>query len=385
MGTVTNVAAGEQTSLELCIDRAERREDHYSIAQFVHTHDREGTHLKLTIFNDNAGADIEFTEGEWYEVGPLRPDVYQGTVGASPAGSCTFDRIDPPDEPEGLSDGSAGREGLFQQLAASTGRVALDIETIQHADDEEIDEYRDEHDGAVNPDHFSLVCAGLAYQPPATQQLPSPPVAEQVVFAADESDREQARAIGQIAACLYAWDADTLLTYGGQWFDLPVLNALWEDTSHAHPEETNAAMPWPLATRTYYHADLNKPAIRTFGPVTLDDAATECNAGPVKAIRWDAYAHDLDLPTWRREFDTANEDGGSWDDPEQPTLVGTDVLHVGEQYLRADENDTDAQSVAALQALLADYAVDDVRPLFRMATDERFAGHPALALDNNWE
>lgn len=94
--------------------------------------------------------------------------------------------------------------------------------------------------------------------------------------------------------------------------------------------------------------------------------------------------YDLDPPAWRREFDDANEDDGSWDDPEQPMLVGTDVLHVGEQCLRADDTDAEDQTNAALQALLSDYAIDDVHPLFRMATDDRFAGHPALALNNDW-
>jgi hypothetical protein len=374
MESATTLAIEKRATLALCIDRVKHREES-SISQFVHGHDREGTHLQLTIFSDTSVSDVCFKEGEWYEIGPLRLNVYNGTFGAAPAGNCTVDPIDPSRQTAGIPDGSAGRDGVFKQLIASDGRVALDIETIKHVSDETMAAYRNEH-GAVNPDHISLVCAALAYQPPATPQLPSPPIAERVVFADDESDREQACAIGEIAACLYAWDADTLLTYAGQWFDLPVLDALWEATSHAHPESSDRAMPWSFVIRDYYHADLSKPAMHTFGPVDLETAAIECDAA-AKTVHWTAYAHDLDIPAWRRDFDATSDDGGSWDDPEQSTLVGTDVLYVGEKYLRGTDT--------AIQAMLADYAASDVRPLFQMAMDERFAGHPALALDYDWK
>lgn len=373
MGSATTLAIDKRTTLGLCIDRVKHCEGS-SISKFVHGHDREGTHLQLTIFSDASVSDVCFNEGDWYEIGPLRLNVYNGTFGAVPVDNCTVDSIALPEQTGEIPDGSAGRDGVFKQLGASSGRVALDIETIKHVDDETIKAYRDEHD-AVNPEHISLVCAALAYQPPATPQLPSPPSAERVVFADDESDQEQARAIGKIAACLYAWDADTLLTYAGQWFDLPVLNALWEATGHAHPKSSDTAMPWSFVIRDYYHADLSKPAMHTFGPVDLETASDKCDAGPAKAIRWTTYAHDLEIPAWRREFD-ASSDGGSWDDPEQSTLVGTDVLYIGEKHLRGTD--------VAVQAMLADYAANDVHPLFQMATDERFAGHPALALDYDW-
>lgn len=375
MRSATTLAVDERATLALCIDRVKHGESS-SVAQFVHGHDSEGTHLQLTIFSDASISDISFTEGDWYEIGPLRSNVYNGTFGAVPADNCTVDAVDPSGETTGVPDGTAGRDGMFKQLCASDGQVALDIEIIKHVSDETMEAYRKEH-STVNPEHVSLVCAALAYQPPATPQLPSPPIAERVVFADDESDREQARAIGEIAACLYAWNADTLLTYAGQWFDLPVLDALWDATRHAHPESTDRAMPWSFVIGDYYHADLSKPAMHTFGPVDLETASIECDAGPAKSIHWTDYAHDLNIPAWRREFDATNDDSGSWDDPEQSTLVGTDMLYVGEKYLRGDD--------VAVQTMISDYAASDVHPLFRMATGQRFAGHPALALDYEWE
>lgn len=383
MGTVADIANEEYATLKLRIDRVECPEDHTSIAQYLHTCDKHGTHLKLTVFNDNPGAESDFTEGSWYEVGDLRPDIYQGTIGASPARGCTFTSIEQPTDDAGVPDGTAGQGGTFQQVYGSSGRVALDIETIQHVTDDEVRSYRDSHEYAVNPDHFSLVCVGLAYQPSPTPQLPSPPVAEHVVFAGDESDREQARAIGEVAACLYAWDADTLLTYGGHWFDLPVLTALWKATTEAHPENTDGSMPLPVGTRQYYHADLSRPAMHWFGPSSLDEAVTACDAGPAKSVQWQAYTHELDLASWRREYDAEHDDQGSWASPDQDTIVGTDILYLGEQYLNEGEINPTAR--AALEAMLADYAVDDVRPLFRMARDDRFAGHPALPIDIGWE
>lgn len=129
-----------------------------------------------------------------------------------------------------------------------TGRVALDIEAIRHVSDEEIEE-----SGRTITVSSIQTISRWSVRPrlltTSVTKLPLPPVAERVVFATMRATAN--RSVLSARSCIFVrLGADTLLTYGGQWFDLPVLDALWEDTSHAYPDETSAAMPWPSRRET---------------------------------------------------------------------------------------------------------------------------------------
>jgi len=86
--TANNLVAAERDgeyglTVQLRVDKVERTPDHDWWAQLVHCSDVLGTHVKLTVFDDDDCdlVDYSFEEGTWYEFDDVNPDVYQGTIG----------------------------------------------------------------------------------------------------------------------------------------------------------------------------------------------------------------------------------------------------------------------------------------------------------------
>jgi hypothetical protein len=367
--TASNLVAAEQAgeyglTVPLRVDKVERTPDHDWWAQIVHSSDVLGTHVKLTVFDDDDCdlVDYSFEEGTWYEFDDVNPDVYQGTIGIKAKWDRQVRQLSgrPEMSPSETTD-------IVRRLGAADAIAALDIETITTASERELE--------PPNPDHQELLCTGVGYRGSPREEIEA-----EVLFREDETASAELDAIEAVVNWLDARNVDVLITFGGAWFDLPVLVGRAERAA-AEIGKPGRVENVRTALESYYHADLSSTKNRVLGEGSLEDMAEHIGSPAPKTL-WTDYETGLEPQTWREsQWDIMREEDRDppSDDLEDPTVFNSDVPYFGEAWLTASaEGEYDRAS--NLYACLETYTLADIHPLFALADDERSIGQPSFSM-----
>ena len=367
--TASNLVAAERDgeyglTVPLRIDKVERTPDHDWWAQLVHCSDVLGTHVKLTVFDDDDCdlVDYSFEEGTWYEFDDVNPDVYQGTIGIKAKWDRQVHQL--PGRPE-MS--PSDTTDTVRRLGAADAIAALDIETITTVSERELE--------PPNPDHQELLCTGVGYRGSLNEEIEA-----EVLFREDETASAELDAIEAVVNWIDAKDVDVLITFGGAWFDLPVLVGRAERAA-AEIGEPGRAENVRTALESYYHADLSSAKNRVLGEGSLEDMAEHVGSPAPKTL-WTDYETGLEPQTWRENqwkiMREEDRDPPS-DDIADPTVFNSDVPYFGEAWLKASAAGEDNRA-SNLYACLETYTLADIHPLFAIADDERSTGQPSFPM-----
>jgi hypothetical protein len=231
--------------------------------------------------------------------------------------------------------------------SALTGRtvLAFDLETV--SPDVPADEYPDFDD----PGEFELLAATVAVQEAGTRPDETPDRAE-VLFRKGTTPATEAALGERLLGALEAADPDTLVTFNGERFDLPVSVGRLERAG-----ATGAAAALSDLFDNLDHLDLKHSAWSAYGNYTSLEALCEHQGLSVVRTPWADY--DLDLPG----VDAVRARS------QESYATSADVAAAGEVYLTARE---EGAEVSALEALLTDYALADVDHLFTLADRHPF-------------
>ena len=231
--------------------------------------------------------------------------------------------------------------------SALTGRtvVAFDLETV--SPNVPAGEYPDFED----PDDFELLAAAVAVQESGTR--PSDPPNESSVLFRDGGSGAAEAAFGErLLDGLEAADADTLVTFNGDRFDLPVSVGRLERSG---AEDAAAALGGLFESTD--HLDLKHSAWSAYGNYTSLEALCGHQDLPVVRTEWADY--EFELSGMAGVLERASE----------PYVTSADVAAAGEVYLAALD---DGEDVPALEAALTDYTLADVDHLFTLADRHPF-------------
>ncbi len=231
--------------------------------------------------------------------------------------------------------------------SALTGRtvLAFDLETV--SPDIPAGEYPDFDD----PGDFELLAAVVAVQEVGTRPSDPPDTAE-VLFRDGAGSGAEAAFGEALLGALEAAEADTLVTFNGERFDLPVSVGRLERAG-----ATDAAADLDALFESVDHLDLKHSAWSAYGNYTSLEALCEHQDLPVVRTEWADYA--FDLPGMDRVLERTSES----------YVTSADVAAAGEVYLAALDAGED---VTALEAALADYTLADVDNLFALADRHPF-------------
>jgi len=171
-----------------------------------------------------------------------------------------------------------------RRLGAADAIAALDIETITTVSERELE--------PPNPDHQELLCTGVGYRGSLNEEIEA-----EVLFREDETASAELDAIEAVVNWIDAKDVDVLITFGGAWFDLPVLVGRAERAA-AEIGEPGRAENVRTALESYYHADLSSAKNRVLGEGSLEDMAEHVGSPAPKTL-WTDYETGLEPQTWR--------------------------------------------------------------------------------------
>jgi len=361
MQTARDILTEDTVTLDICVYRIETLPDHDWLAKRIHCTDIEGTHLKLTLFNDDELAGYDFTESGWYRIGPCPTDIYGGSIGIKTRHATTVEPLEEPHQQP--HPGFDGEDTSLIQLGASKGRVGLDIETITTVSEATIEAYKDEHSGDTNPNHYELVAVGVGYQPRQGDPI------ETEVFLRDEpTPASEFKLIEDVIDYLTQQEATTLLTYGGEWFDIPVFRGRAKASAETAAIDPDRVASVQQSLEELYHADLMGGVYRVFDGGSLETTAAQVGHEP-RTTYWDVYNHDLDPQAARERFAD-----GPWEDSSDPVFYNKDMLFFGDHYLESVAEPPESLHRRALTQLLYEYTRTDIAPMFHIADDDRFAG-----------
>lgn len=367
--TASSLVAAERKgeyrlTIPLRVDKVERTPDHDWWAQLVHCSDVLGTHVKLTVFDDDDCdiVDYAFEEGAWYEFDDVNPDVYQGTIGIKAKWDRQVRQLShhpetPPQDPT----------AIVRQLGEADAIAAVDIETITTVSERELE--------PPNPDHQELLCTGVGYRSGSGEEIEA-----EVLFREDETASAELDAIEAVVNWLDVRDIDVLMTFGGAWFDLPILVGRAERAA-AEIGEPRRAEDVRTALGSYLHADLTTTKNRELGEGSLEDMAEHVGSPAPKTL-WTDYETRLTPKTWREnQWTVMQEDGRDppSDDLADPIVFNSDIPYLGDAWLTARaEGEHDRAS--HLYECLETYTLADIHPLFAIADDEQSAGQPSFQM-----
>lgn len=347
--------------MNLSVYRVEKLPQHEWLAQRIHCTDEEGTHFKITIFNDDHLADYEFSEGQWYQIGPCPTDVYGGSIGIKVRGGTSIEEID--DIDPATHPNFEAEEPSIVQLGASVGRVGIDIETVATVPEREIEAHKDANSGDVNPEHYELVAVGVGYQPREGE-----PTDTEVILREEPEPDDEFRVIEDVVDYVRRTDATTLLTFGGTWFDIPVIRGRAEIIAERIGVDRERLERVHRTLDSLYHADLKQGVYRVFDGGSLEETAEKVGSKPSETF-WDGYCHDLNPEEARRTFDD-----GPWNNLHDPVFYNKDMLFFGDHFLSSREDPPESVPRRALYKMIHDYTRTDITPMFDIADDERFDG-----------
>lgn len=347
-------------SIPLRIDSVEQTPKHDAWGQIVHCSDLNGVHVKVTVFAGEELAEYSFEVGEWYLFDGVNPDVYSGSIGIVAKWERQVSELE--DAPVAKMESRTVR-----QIGNLDGIAALDIETCSTVNERK-------HE-PTNPNHQEILCIGVGYSGPDTEDLDST-----VLFRKDASDQAELELIEETIQWLEEREWEALVTFGGAWFDLPVLIGRAELTSNALKEQSRGSTVRD-ALESYYHADLSATKNRTLGTGSLEDMAAHVGSPPPET-HWTDFDHGLSPRAWRSEQWPAMRERGREppaDDLDDPVVFNSDIPHFGDAWL---------DSMAAGQTAVADslfdcietYTLADIEPLFAIVESDLAVGQPAFQM-----
>lgn len=357
-------AGNHGVTLPLRVDTVEPTPDHDWWAQLVHCSDVTGTHVKLTVFDDDDCelAEYPFDAGAWYEFSDVSPDVYQGTIGLTAKWTRQVTPL------ESRPDGNAADASLgVRRLGDATAIAALDIETITTVSEGERE--------PTEPAHHELLCTGLGYR-----AGPDAALETTVIFRDDASPAAELEAIETVIRWLDDREIDVVVTFAGAWFDLPMLVGRAERVA-ADLDAPDRGQHVRDVLESLAHADLSATKNRALGEGALEDLAAAVDA-PVPTTQWPEYDLGIDPSDWREDQWAAQREAGRdppADDLADPAVFNSDVPYLGDAWLTAQATGADGQA-AALRTCLDEYTRGDIEPLFAIADAAIAAGQPAFPM-----
>lgn len=235
----------------------------------------------------------------------------------------------------------------------SRGRVALAIETITPG----VDAGEDPADG--DPDDHELLAVALAYDGPRNPTVGT----ERVLLRDDPSPDAELDLFQRLLSALTTYDPETLVTFGGEAFDLPILLGR---PIRINEDQPGHAIRNNLDTLvdSFDHQDLREDAREADGDdATLENTLRSEGIEPTET-RFDDYDHGLDLEAVRPAKNAT------------PTVERDDVAAVGEVWLHArspHHDDVGPCHVGPTRELIERHAMGQVEHLFELA-DARPSG-----------
>jgi len=236
-------------------------------------------------------------------------------------------------------------------MHTKTGRLAFDIETISP----NVPPWqRPDFDDSSQ---FELFAGTIAYQ-----ESPNSEIDEVVQFREGRGPAAELDLIDQLLALLTDHETPTVLTYNGEAFDFQHLTG--RARLAAADLETSTDIPKRVETvlDTIQSDDLVHDVWDAFGEYTsLEDACEYAGIGTTKTY-WAEYDHRIDPADWRTPAGQGTTE-----------VLSADVAQLGEHYLDCVESGaTNTERFRELEAMLADYALADVEPLFTLADQRPF-------------
>ncbi|MFC7047299.1 3'-5' exonuclease [Halobacteriaceae archaeon GCM10025711] len=233
-----------------------------------------------------------------------------------------------------------------------TGRVALDIETISP------NVGKNERPDFGNPDDFELLAVGLAYDGPRNPTVGS----KRVLLRDDPSPAAELDLLQRTVSALRTYNPETLITYSGEEFDLPIL--LGRPIRAADNPAGDAALgELETALNGVEHDDLKYEAWETYGDyLTLEELAIKEGLRPAET-RFEDFDHGMDLPSVRPSNST------------KPTVQSKDIPGIGEVWLHARSpvhDNIGPCNVDATRDLIEHYTLGDIEHLFSLADARPF-------------
>ncbi|XVH32976.1 hypothetical protein ACNS7O_07275 [Haloferacaceae archaeon DSL9] len=239
-------------------------------------------------------------------------------------------------------------------------RLALDIETVSP------DVPAGTRPNFRDSSQFELLAVCAAFQPEPGADI------DHRVFVRDGWGPAAELAVAERAVdWLTDRDADALLTYNGDAFDLPHLvgrtrlatAALASDSSSPAALDSAVLAALDSLLASLPSDDLKRDAWDAFGEYTsFEDACAAVDVAVPKTALADYEVSHVDLSPNRRASER-----------ETPHVLSADLPILGEHYLDlADAGATDTKTFRDLRSLLDDYVAADVLPLYELADRRPF-------------
>lgn len=230
----------------------------------------------------------------------------------------------------------------------STRRLALDIETISpHLSPDDDPDWE-------NPEDFQLAAIGFAYDgPEAGGRLPR----TQILTRRAPGLASELDLLRRINAELWAYQPDEIVTYAGDFFDLPMLKKRPVYAADG-PAGDGLAGDIQTVIGSAKSVDLGDFAAETYGYGTrLDDLIQHQGVG-LRRTMFDDYAHELDLESIRpSDADTDYVDSG-------------DIPGIMETWLHArsdGHDDIGPCNLEEIERMVSDYILGDIEHLLTLS------------------
>lgn len=236
-------------------------------------------------------------------------------------------------------------------MTAQIARLAFDIETISpNVPDGQRPNFEDSS-------QFELLAATIAHQ-----EYPADEIEAEVRFREERSPAAELDLIEWVLTRLTAFETTTVLTYNGDSFDFPQLLGRAR-LAAANLGARTAVSEWADEVLTSLESDdLINDAWEAFGAYTTLEEACRHAGVAMSNTYWSAYDLDLNPANWRRSGDQGT-----------PVVLSADIAHLGEHYLDGSTPDSpDDEWIRDLEAIMRDYALADVEPLFALADRRPF-------------
>jgi hypothetical protein len=226
-------------------------------------------------------------------------------------------------------------------------RLALDIETISPPlnpdDDPDFDD----------PTDFELAAIGFAYDTGAEDAAPE----TDILYRQDMTPEAEYQLLAQINDEIAAFDPDQIVTYAGEFFDLPLLKQRPIE-SVDHDKGTELADNMTATLDAAESVDLSDPAADAYGYGTRLDDLIQHRGLPLRKTHFTDYDHGMDLDAIRPS------------DASTSYVDSDDVPGIMETWLhaRSDEHSPIGPcNPEVTDALITDYVLGDIEHLLALA------------------
>ena len=366
MQTAEDIINDEPLDITLKLDHVDTA-DHETIECWIHFVDCNGQFVKCTIFKDSDYSGYDWGSAEYYEFKQAIGDIYQENIGIKPSWKTEITPLDTAPPAFESSSDPADTPVSTDGEAPSSGdaRLALDIEVLTPVPESKLD--------LSDPTHIELLCIGVGYQP-----APGLPPETTVLFRTGATPEHELELLEDFCEWIDARSASTLLTFGGESFDLSHLH---ERTRLAEKEcKTDRELESRISDTVgeFASIDLKPTAKQAFGYSSSLESTCRQAEVSVTETHWDIYNHSLNPEAWRKK----QQNEGSNSPPKSlnhRNVLGSDVPFIGEHYLELIKaGNQDTVEARAIRELLRSYTQSDIDPLFFLAEREPFISNTAL-------